>query len=243
MRRACANFACGFALVLALTLVGGAPAGADGPIVLPVPHIFAGFTVNPTPMPSRKEGRIPTSLRLTDTIWTDDDSRPPAMEELRFQLDSRLRLDLSGVPRCLWAPLQAYPAFDWDSCEKAEVATGPIRVEVALAEQEPVKLSAPATAYNGRPGTMLIHAQFADPVSGELVVPVKLSRADGGVYGVTLTASFPKVANGSGSLIYLGLRFRRGIFSVACTKRSFQSWVSHTFVGGTEASETFRSDC
>lgn len=135
------------------------------------------------------------------------------------------------------------PAFDWGSCKKAEVATGPIQFEVGFPEQEPVKLSGLATAYNGRPGAMTVRAQLPDPVNGGIIIPVKPSRADRGAYGVTLTASFPKVANGAGSLVYLGLRFRRGIFSAACTKRRFQSRVSHTFIDGTETSETYRSDC
>jgi|SRR5215203_642133 len=242
MGRSCANFACGLASVLASALTGAAPAAATV-VEFPVPRVSAGLVVDPNPMPSRKEGRIPTSLRLTDTIWAHDDSRPPATEELRFQLDSRLRLDLTGVPRCRWAPIQVFPAFDWDSCEEAEVATGPIRFEVALPEKEPVKLSAAATTYNGRRGTMLIHAQLADPVDAGLVIPVKLGKADGGIYGVSMTASFPEVAAGSGSLVYFGLRFRRGIFSVACTKRHFQSGASHTFADGTETSTTLRFDC
>jgi len=242
MGRVRANFACALVSGLALALVA-APAGAEGPIRTPLPHAFVGFTVESTPMPSRKEDRIPTSLRLTDTIWADDGSRPPALEELRVQLDSRLRLDLDGIPRCLPPAVQVSPPFDWDSCKKAEVATGPIQFEVGLPEQEPVELSGAATAYNGRRGAMTIRALLPNPIDGEILIPVKLSRADGGVYGVALTASFPKLANGAGSLVYLGLRFRRGIFSVACTKRRFQSRVSHTFADGTEAAETSLSDC
>ena len=184
-----------------------------------------------------------TSLRLTDTIWTDDESHPPAMKELRFELDRSFRLDLSGIPRCGWAPTQTFPPFDWDACEKAEVAKGPVRFEVARPEEEPVKINAPAITYNGRRGAMLIHAELGDPINEELVIPVRLSRANAGLYGGRLTAAIPKVADGNGSLIYIGLRFRRGLFSVACPKGRLQSRVAHTFLNGYLDTTTFRSAC
>lgn len=244
VRRSCAKSACGIAASLVLLLTGAAGAAAEGPVVLPTPTVFAGFVVDASPLPSPKEGRAPISLRFTDTIWADDDSHPPAVEELRLSLDRRFRLELTNVPRCRWAPIQSYPAFDWSSCEKATVGKGPIRFEVAFPEEEPVKVGAPATVYNGRRGTMLIHTELAAPVEGEIVIPVKLSRAPKTtIYGVRLTASIPKVAGGFGSLVYLGLRFRTGVFSIACTKRPIQSGLAQTFVDGTQLSGAFRSAC
>jgi hypothetical protein len=59
-------------------------------------------------------------------IATNDGSHPPAAAEIRFALDRQLRLDLSGVPRCPWVPIQRYPAFDWSNCNPAIVAGGAI---------------------------------------------------------------------------------------------------------------------
>lgn len=226
MRRSCAKFACGLAASLVLVLTGAATAGAGGPVEIPFPHVFSGFVVDPSPLPSPKEGRVPTSLRFTDTIWTDDDSQPPALEELQLSLDRRFRLDLSDTPN------------------QGELGSGPIRFEVASAEGKATKVGATATAYKGRRGTMLIRAKLGAPVEEEVVIPVKLGRMDtGSIYGVRLTASIPQVADGSASLVYLGLRFRTGVFSIACTKGRIQSGLTQTFADGTQLSGALLSTC
>jgi hypothetical protein len=69
------------AVALAIAILAGAPP-ATGATTLPVPHIFSGLVVDPTPLPTPAEGRIPVSLRLTESIWTDDDSQPPASRSL-----------------------------------------------------------------------------------------------------------------------------------------------------------------
>jgi len=90
---------------------------------------------------------------------------------------------------------------------------------------------------------MLIRAELGAPVEGEIVIPVKLSRARGSIYGLRLTASIPKVAGGSGSLVYLGLRFRMGVFSMACTEGRIQSGLRQTFADGAQLSGALLSAC
>jgi hypothetical protein len=82
---------------------------------------------------------------------------------------------------------------------------------------------------------MMIFAHLPAPVTGMLRFPMTVDRGAPGIYGLSATASIPKVAGGSGSLTYLGLRFRKGLFSVACPKRRLQSQVTDTFADGTQA--------
>lgn len=248
MRPALSTLAIAVALCAAMPVAPGV--AADSPpirdssgIVIPLPHLFTTFRATPSPMPTPSEGRIPVSLRLAGSIWTDDGSHPPAADELRFSFDRQLRLDLSGVPRCPWAPAQSYPAFDWNSCEPATVAGGRIKWEVAFPEQEAFRTGGEATAYRGRQNKLLIRTYVPAPVSGEVVIPVKLSPIGEGRYGFKATASVPELAGGAGSLVYLGLRFRKGLFSAACPDGRLQSGVTVFFVDGSVAGGSVITTC
>ena len=224
-------------------LASPGPTAARGPIDIGYPNLHTTFSATPAPVPVPSEGRIPVSLRLADSVWTDDSTHPPATTEVRFEFDKSYRLDLSEVKRCPWAPLQSYPAFDWSTCASAVVATGRIKWEVALPETEAVRVGGQAIAYRGSANRLLIRTEVPAPVRGEVVIPAKLSRGAEGVYDLEATATIPQVAGGSGSLTYLGLRFRKGLFSVACPKRRLQSLAIDTFADGTRLGGSIVTTC
>jgi hypothetical protein len=118
----------GAALAVCLLAVWSAAAPAAGaPPDDLLPNVKSMPSVTPSPIPVPSEGRIPVSLRLADSISTEDGSHIPAATEVRFELDRQLQLDLSGVPRCPWTPAQAYPAFDWSNCKPATLGSGQIK--------------------------------------------------------------------------------------------------------------------
>jgi hypothetical protein len=208
-----------------------------------LPHLRTGFAAEPVPIPAPSAGRVPVGLRLADSISTDDGSHPPAATEARFEFGKQFRIDLSGVPRC-----PAGPHFDIRTpespCEEVKFATGKMKFEVAFPELEPLLVTGRAIAFKTDDRKMTILAYFPAPITGEVVIPVQLGRAPGrSVYGITATASIPKVAGGYGSLVYLGLRFRKGIFSVACPDRRLQSRVTNTFADGSVSSLARLANC
>jgi hypothetical protein len=224
------------AVCLLAVAVGLAAAPAPGaPLDDLLPHLHTSLTATPAPIPAPSEGRIPVSLRLAESIWTDDGSHPSAATEVRFELDRQLQFDLSGVPRCPSTPIQSYPRSDWGSCKPAIVAGGRIKWEIALPEQEAFRTGAEAIAYRANRNKLLIRTHVPAPINAEVVISVELSPTSEGRYGLSATASIPMVAGGSGSLTYLGLRFRKGLFSAACPKRRLQSRVTDTFADGTRA--------
>jgi hypothetical protein len=230
-----AKQACAVAAVFALASISAGSALAEGRIDSPLPVVHTTLTATPAPIPAPSEGRVPVSLRLADTVSTDDGSHPPAAAEIRFELDRQLRLDLSGVPRCPWASIHSYPAFDWSICKPAIVAGGRIGWEVAFPEREAFQAGGETTVYRGNRNKLLIRTYVSAPISSEIVIPIALSLASEGRYGLSATASIAGLAGGSGSLTYLGLRFRKGLFSAACPKRRLQFGVTDTFADGTEA--------
>lgn len=224
-------------------LVSPGPTAARGPIDIGYPNLHTSFSATPAPIPVPSEGRIPVSLRLADSVWTDDGTRPPATTEVRFEFDKSYRLDLSEVQRCPWAPLQSYPAFDWSTCASAVVAKGRIKWEVSFPEDEAFRVGAEAIAYRGSANRLLIRTEVPAPVRGEVVIPAKLSREAEDLYDLKATATIPRLAGGSGSLTYLGLRFRKGLFSVACPKRHLHSRAIDTFADGTRLGGSIVTTC
>ena len=222
------------ALAACLVAVVVGPAAAPGaPLDDLLPHLNTRITATPAPMPVPSEGRIPVSLRLVDSIWTDDGSHPPAATEVRFELDEQLRFDMADVSIC--KPTSRIPR-DQTPCDEGKVAAGRIQVEIQFPEEPPIRVLGDATAYKTGPRSMTIFAYLSAPVTGMLSFPMTVNRGAPGIYGLEVTASIPKVADGSGSLTYLGLRFRKGLFSAACPKRRLQSHVTDTFADGTQIS-------
>jgi len=218
------------AICLVTALVGAGPSLGDESIDIGLPNLRTRLVATPAPIPAPSEGRMPVSLRLADSIWTDDGSHPPAATGARFELDEQLRLDMADVPIC--KPTSRIPR-DQSPCDEGKVASGRIQVEVQFSEQQPIRVLGDATAYKTGARSMMIYAFLPAPVTATLFVPVTIDRGGSGIYGLEATASIPKIAGGSGSLTYLGLRFRKGLFSAACPKRRLQSRVTDTFADGT----------
>ncbi|HEX5989689.1 MAG TPA: hypothetical protein VFY75_05715 [Solirubrobacterales bacterium] len=201
-------------------------------IILLPPDLQLAYTARPVPVPAPSEGRVPVGLRLAASISTEDGSHPPAATELKFKLDRQMRIVLADAPRC---PSGSH--FDVRTgkspCETVRLASGRSRWEVAFPGQQPLQVTGRTIAYKIGPRKMAFWTYLSAPVTAEILIPVELKRAPGeSVYGTWATASIPKVAGGSGSLLHLGLRFREGLFSLACSKRRLQSGLDIRFVDG-----------
>jgi hypothetical protein len=228
--------------VLVLTMISATAVAAAPPVTLPVPHVFTGLVVDPSPVPTPAEGRVPVGLRLTNTIWTDE-GQLPATTETRFELDRGFRFDMSRVATCRNQGGRDVRTEE-SRCEVGEVGSGRIQFQVTFPGGEPAKARGPAVAHKIGPRKVMIQAWLSAPAVGEVRIPLEIERTDAGGYGLSATASIPKVAGGYGSLDYLGLRFRRGLFSLTCGKRGrIQSSVTNTFADGTASSATLLTEC
>jgi hypothetical protein len=211
----------------ALILLPACFAAASGPVT-------STFTAIPAPVPVPREGRLPVSLRLADAIETTSGSHPPVTTAARFELDKSLRLDMADVATC--SPLQGRQVERGRSpCKVGKLAAGRLEAEVQFPEQGPVRVSGEATAYKTGSRKMLINAFLGAPVVGALLIPVKVGEVPGDRYGIKLIAAIPKLAGGSGSLTYLGLRFRKGLFSATCPDGSLQSSGANILADGTDS--------
>ena len=195
---------------LLATLGGAGPSSAESLIDIGPPVLHIGVVATPAPIPAPSEGRIRVSLRLANSISTEDGSHPPAAAEVRFELDRRLQFDMADFPIC--KPTSRVPR-DQSPCDEGKIAAGRTQVEVQFPEQQAIRVLGDATAYKTGPRSMMIFTYLPAPVIGMLHIPVAVDRGALGLYGLSATATIPKLAGGSGSLTYLGLRFRKGLFS------------------------------
>ncbi|HKF81393.1 MAG TPA: hypothetical protein VKB23_00350 [Solirubrobacterales bacterium] len=211
-----------------------------GPLVAPasgelrddlLPTIQTRFVARATPMPMPSEGRIPVRLRLLDQISTTDGSHLPATQVIQVDLDRQFGVHLARVESCP-SGLHYDIRTPEDPCAKVKFGTGTITFEVAFPEQQPVSVVGRAIAFKQGPGKVTIRAYLPAPIVGQIAIPITVGRKAEGRYGIKLTAAVPKIAGGSGSVTSLDMRFRKGIFSVACPEGRFQSRVTNSFADG-----------
>jgi hypothetical protein len=207
------------------------------------PQVKLTYASQPAPIPVAAEGRIPVSLRLASSIAMDDGSHPPAARELRFEFDRQFRLALGGVPTCP-SGVRSQSRTGKDPCPEARIAFGRSRWEVAFPEREPIQVEGRTVAYKIDSRKLAFHVFLSAPVTADVVTTAELSRTPkGNLYDQVVTVSVPKVAGGYGSLADLRLRFRKGLFSLACPQRRFQSKLTSSFVDGTRVSVATLTTC
>lgn len=244
MGRFRAKLALTLAVVVAAGLVFVGATFGHRPDNQPPPEIKVSFDAQPAPIPVPTEGRIPVSLRLATSIASEDGSHPPPATELRFAFDRQFRLALGSVSTCPSSGIRSQSRTGEVACPEAKIASGWSRWDVAFPGQEPLQVSGRLTAYKIDARKLAIHTFLAAPVTADVVTTAELSRAPkGSRYGLRVTAVIPKVAGGNGSLINMRLRLRKGLFSLACPQRRFQSGLDSRFADGTRVSVASLSAC
>jgi hypothetical protein len=175
-----------------------------------------------------------------------DGSHPPALEKFEIEEDRHLRLNLKDVPVCGPGTVDSPPPQQ--RCRKALIGTGKVVVNIQFPEQpEPIVTHAKVFAFNAgvRDGArvLLLTTYITVPTPAVIVFTVKVQKIDTGPYGLDLVGSVPKIAGGSGSVTYLGVRFRKGIFSAACADGRLQTGFGAAFVDGTQLGEAVSRYC
>ncbi len=171
-----------------------------------------------------RERAAPITVDVEGKISTTDGSHPPALRQLRVELNSAGQIDATGLPVCRASALQSTSTeVALARCRPAQVGNGHFEAELRPTGR-PIEVDGRALVFNGavggRPG-MLIHIYIARPVNLTLVIPLKISRREG-QFGTVLTTNVPKLAGGFGSITELRLRIGRR-FSDRGRPRSYLS--------------------
>ena len=221
-------------LTAAFVLAACGSALAEGNDLLP-PEVEATFEADFTPKALPKMEQAPVSLRAAMGFKNSDGSHPPALKEFEIEEDRHLRLNLKDVPVCGRGTVESPPPQQ--RCRQALIGAGKAVVNIKFPEQEPVITRAKVFAFNAgmRDGArdIMLSAYITVPTPATIVFWVKVKKIGSGPYGLNLVGSVPKIAGGSGSVTYLGVRFRKGVFSAACPDRGLGTQFTATFVEGT----------
>jgi hypothetical protein len=213
-------------LALLLVVMGGLAAVARAEVIQSG-DLRVNFQVNFTPNSLPREQLAPIAVEVGGKISTTDGSRPPALRQMRIELNSAGKIESRGLPACTASALQSTSSeAALARCKPAQVGTGTFEAQLRFGG-EPIAVDGRALVFNGRVGGqagMLIHIYIATPVRVTLVVPLKISRRPGR-FGTVLTTNVPELASGFGSITELALKIgrqynfggvRRSYLSAAC---------------------------
>jgi hypothetical protein len=205
-----------------LTLLGALAAVAHADTIQSG-DLRVSFDADFTPKSLPRERPAPISVDFEGRISTTDGTHPPALRQLRVELNSAGKIETQGLPRCPTRLLQATSSeLALKRCRDALVGRGTFVAQLPV-ERE-LLVGGQALVFNGtvggRPG-MLIHIYVSDPIRLTLVIPIQISRHDG-KFGTVLTTKVPKLAGGSASIVQLRLKVGRR-FSAEGERRSYLS--------------------
>jgi hypothetical protein len=166
-------------------------------------------TFTPTALP--RDTPAPITVEVGGKISTTDGSHPPALRNLRVELNSAGRIEDAGLPSCKPSLLQSTDSTAaLARCGPAKVGDGTFEAQLRLGGK-PLVVKGRALVFNatvsGRPG-MLIHIFIAEPAGVTLVIPLKISHQSG-QFGTVLSANVPTLVGGLGSVTDLRLRIGR----------------------------------
>lgn len=228
---------CRLATVALLLFAAAAFAAAANAEVIQSGDVRVNFLAKFTPTTLPRETPAPITVEVGGKISTTDGSTPPALRNLRVELNSAGRIESAGLPDCAPSLLQS---TDSESalarCGPARVGDGTFQAQLRFGGK-PLVVKGQALVFNstvgGRPG-MLIHIYIAEPARVTLVIPLKISHKPG-EFGTVLAARVPTLVGGLGSVTDLRLRIGRR-FEYQGARRSYLSAACAApagFPGGT----------
>ena len=171
----------------------------------------------------------PIAVSVAGTVKTLSGQRPPALRQIRIELNRSGRLDPTGLPVCHYNQLlAASPRQALGACRDALVGGGAYLAKTAFPEQETFPSQGHILAFNGvyeGHSAILAHIYGGDPVPITRIIVFHIHRT-GGTFGTILTGKLSKAVNHYGYVVGIYLRlFRRYVFhgrqrsylSAACT--------------------------
>jgi hypothetical protein len=158
----------------------------------------------------------PIAVSVAGTVKTLSGQRPPALRQIRIELNRGGVLDSRGLPDCHYRDLlAASPQQAMDVCGGALVGGGAYRARTAFPEQETFPSEGKILAFNGRyegHEAILAHIYGGNPVPITRIIVFHIHR-QAGTFGTFLTGNLPDSLNHYGYVVGIYLKlFRRYVF-------------------------------
>jgi hypothetical protein len=188
-------------------------------------NLFVRFEggIAPSALPRTK--LAPIAVSVAGTVKTLSGERPPALRQIRIELNRGGKLDPSGLPVCRYRQLvAASPRQALAACGDALVGEGSYEAKTAFPEQETFPSEGHMLAFNaiyGGHSAILAHVYGHQPVPISRIIVFRIRRTSG-TFGTVLTGELPDTVNHYGFVAGISLRlFRR--FDVDGQQRSYLS--------------------
>ncbi len=224
--------------------------------------LFVNFKggIAPNALPRTK--LAPIAVSVAGTVKTLSGRRPPALRQIKIELNRGGQLDPDGLPRCRYGQLVAVSSEQaLAACGDALVGTGTYGAMTAFPEQNTFPSEGRILAFNavyGGHSAILAHIYGREPASTSRIVVFRIRHTDG-TFGTVLSGHLPDSVNHYGYVTGIALRlFRRfeadgrerSYLSAACAAPAgFPSATfpfaraSMTFVDGRTLSSTLTRSC
>ncbi len=192
----------------------------------------------------------PISFNVAAKIKSVDpeEPHPPALREFLIEGDKHGSLHVEGIPVCKSGQIQSTTSeAARKACGPALIGSGRTDVEVKFPEQPPILAQSELLAFNGgtKGGvtTIFVHAFLTAPITAAVVTTVKVKKIHKGRYGLLSTASVPKIAGGSGSVVFFTLTLDKGIVRATCTDGKLQARGTAVFADSSKLTGTVVRPC
>jgi hypothetical protein len=179
--------------------------------------------IAPSALPRTK--LAPIAVSVAGAVKTLSGERPPALRQIKIELNRDGRLDPGGLPSCRYRQLvAASPQQVLAACEDALVGEGTYEAKTAFPEQETFPSQGHILAFNAvyeGHSAILAHIYGHEPVPISRIIVFRIHRS-GGTFGTILTGTLPDAVNHYGYVVGISLRlFRR--FDFHGQQRSYLS--------------------
>jgi hypothetical protein len=213
------------ALLLAVSGTALAANGGERPISVTVGglQLTVDGDVAPTALPEKE--LAPIGFHAEGRLASTDGEPLPPLEQIVLDSSRGGVVNAVGLPACAYDKLRATSTETAvKACPEAIVGRGKAEVEVAFPEQAPFDAVGPIVLFNGgvRGGTTTIYAHtYVDvPAPTAVIVTVRATKEDDGVYGLHTVATIPVIAGGAGAVKSFELSIHR-LFTYRGRRESF----------------------
>jgi hypothetical protein len=196
-------------------------------------NVRISFSGDFSPRALPRDRLAPVTVDVAGEIGTTDGSHPPAVSLLEIGLNRNGVISTVGLPACTGPLLQSTSSeVALARCRPALVGRGHFTADVQFPTTAPVSATGTLLAFFGHKGgrpAIFLHLYATTPVQVTFVLPLTISHRARGAFGTVLSAKFPTLAGGLGSVTKIDLRIgreytykgqRRGFLSASCAAPS-----------------------
>jgi hypothetical protein len=176
-------------------------------------NLFVSFEGGIAPNALPRDHLVPIAVEVAGRVRTLSGERPPALREIRIELNRAGHLDTKGLPICRRAQIEVSTSEQaLAACRGALVGTGAYAASASFPEQSTFPANGRILAFNSRAdgkSAILAHVYGTHPAPNTRIVVFGIERRAHGTYGTVLHGALPASINRWGYLKRISLRLHR----------------------------------